>query len=69
MASPRGAAVAALARYLVSAGRSANLVDGAELAADLLGAEATESCEAVTTLLADGWDGTLGALLACARTL
>jgi hypothetical protein len=65
----RGKAYVALARWLTSAGLCEDVLGGAELAADLLGVEADTACEALTVLIADGWERTLGELLACARAL
>jgi hypothetical protein len=65
----RGAGVAALARHLHLQRRSIAPLDALELSVQLLAVETDETCEALTTLLGDGWDGGLGALLSCARQL
>lgn len=63
-----GSAVSALAKWLASR-RKLALVDAAELSVDLLTGESDEFLEALITLLGDGWEHSLGELLACARRL
>lgn len=64
----RGKAVAALAQWL-SPRRQLSVLSAAELATDVLTGEADTTLEAVITLLSDGWELSLGELLACARTV
>lgn len=65
----RGKAVDMLTRFLVRTHRCPDLVCAAELATDLLEVEETSTLEMLAVLLADGWEGTLGELLACARAV
>jgi hypothetical protein len=64
-----GKAVVTLADWLSARGLIADLVAGCELALELIGSEEVWVCENLTTLLADGWELSLGELLTCARSL
>lgn len=68
-AGERGPAVAALTRHVRLAQPSIERVHAAWLSVQLLQHEDIDTCHTVAVLIDDGWNGTLGELLACARDL
>jgi hypothetical protein len=65
----RGHSVVELAKFIIEQGFASNALHATALAADLLENADDQLCENLVTLLTDGWDQSLGALLSCARTL
>ena len=65
----RGPAVRALAGYLRSAQPALGRFQAAWMSVELLEQEPVSVCETLTVLIRDGWEGSLGGLLACARAL
>jgi hypothetical protein len=66
---PRGGAIRRLSHFCRTRGYCRSAADAAALAVDLLGAESADACETVSSLLDDGWQGSLGELLQCARDI
>lgn len=69
MPATHGDAAVALAEWLRRAGHSHDWQQAARLAVDLLDGDSDQACDNLAVLLHDGWDGTLGGLLACARRM
>lgn len=64
-----GEAVVKLANFVIARKYVENPLRATGLAADMLENATDEFCENLITLIADGWDQSLGALFTCARTL
>ena len=65
----RGEAVVKLAGLIMTRKYAENPLRATALASELLENASDEFCENITTLLSDGWDQSIGALISCARSL